>query len=472
MPSTYRPDAERGPTSCRASGFLGALVYLAAATSPSLSAAGSPIAFPGAEGFGAESKGGRGGRVVEVTTLDDHGPGSLREAIDAEGPRTIVFRVGGTIRLLSELRITRSHVTVAGHTAPGGGITLRDHNLVIAADEVIVRYLRVRLGNEGRSESDAIWLAEGRNIILDHVSASWSIDETLSVSQRRSANTLPLDLVTVQWSFITESLNHSLHAKGDHGFGSLIRGSKGARYSFHHNLWAHHRARMPRPGNYAGPAEDPEGPLMDFRNNVFYNWAGEYSGYNADRDARARYNFVANYYLRGPQSAPGSVAFEEKSTGAQAWFEENWMDDVEPQDPWSLVALRADIPGYRAPAPFAVAEVETQSADAAFHNVLSSAGNTCPRDSVDDRVAKSVKDRSGRLIDSQDDVGGWPDLNPGKPYPDRDRDGMSDAWERIHGLNARDPSDSSADKNGDGYTNLEEFLAQFAARQCSRQLKD
>ena len=220
----------------------------------------NPLAFPGAEGAGRIAAGGRGGIVIKVTSLADAGPGSLRAAVEASGPRTIIFDVAGTIRLASDLVIREPRVTIAGQTAPGGGIALADSTLVIRADDVVIRHLRVRRGDRTPGEGDSIWIADGHRIILDHVSASWSIDETLSASARYASGGGFFDL-TVQWSIIAESLRRSHHAKGEHGYGSLIRGGRGARLSFHHNLWAHHVARMPRPGNYEGPEADPVGPL-------------------------------------------------------------------------------------------------------------------------------------------------------------------------------------------------------------------
>ncbi len=422
--------------------------------------AAAQLAFPGAEGFGAETRGGRGGRVIAVTTLADDGPGSLRAAVEAEGPRIVVFRVAGTITLESDLKIENPNITIAGQSAPGGGIAIRYYPLVVAADEVVVRYIRVRLGDEARTESDAIWLSRGRNIILDHVSAGWSVDETLSVSARSEDGAPALDNVTVQWSIIAESLNNSIHGKGAHGYGSLVRGSFGARYSFHHNLWAHHRARMPRPGNYLSTEQDPIGPLMDFRNNVFYNWAGSYSGYDADENAAARYNFIGNYYLTGPNSDSDAVAFREQNASARAYFADNWMNGAVPADPWLLVRLEAENPNLRATVAFEIAPVTTEAGNVAFERVLAGAGASNVRDSVDARVVETVRTRTGRLIDTQSEVGGWPDLASGEAYADSDGDGMDDAWERANALNpAQD--DSAADRDGDGYSNVEEFLNQI-----------
>jgi hypothetical protein len=415
-------------------------------------------AFPGAEGFGAETRGGRGGRIFHVTTLADDGVGSLRAAVEAEGPRIVIFRVTGTIRLASDLKIEHPFITIAGQSAPGEGITLRDHPLVVQTDEVIIRYIRSRLGDESQTESDAVSLARGRNIILDHVSASWSVDETLSVSQRSTGGVPALDAVTVQWSIIAESLNNSVHGKGAHGYGSLVRGSFGARYSFHHNLWAHHRARMPRPGNYETADADPTGPLMDFRNNVFYNWAGSYPGYNADEGSVSSYNFIGNSYIAGANSQEGAVAFREQSSGARAYFAGNAMNGALPADPWSLVRLEAENPNYRAAQAFETAPVSTESADSAYARVLASAGNSRRRDAVDIRIVRSVFDRNGALIDTQTQVGGWPELPSDEPYQDEDHDGMCDVWERSNGLNPRDPSDGITDRDGDGYTNVEEWL--------------
>jgi hypothetical protein len=418
------------------------------------------IAFPGAEGAGRFAVGGRGGAVLRVTNLNDSGPGSLRAAVEAEGPRTVVFDIGGTIRLETPLRIRRGRITIAGQTAPGGGITLRDHALVISADDVIVRHIRSRLGDESRIESDAISLERGRRIILDHVSASWSVDETLSAGSRYDPPERGLYDVTVQWSVIAESLNHSGHAKGDHGYGSLVRGGHGAQFTFHHNLWAMHRARMPRPGNYNPPSVDPLGPRFEFRSNVFYDWGGHHAGYNADTESLAAYAFIGNAYIPGPDSQ-GRWAFEESNPQARAWFEGNSMDGTVPADPWTLVK-DSDRPDYRLTARPDWADAATETADAATEAVLSGAGAGRLRDAVDARVIAGVRDRSGRIIDSQDQVGGWPELAAGTPWVDDDGDGMPDDWEQARGLDPANAADGPADRNGDGFTNLEDWLNELA----------
>lgn len=418
--------------------------------------ASGSVAFPGAEGAGRMALGGRGGRVVRVTSLDDSGPGSLRAAVEADGPRTVIFDIGGTIRLASPLTIRRGRITLAGQTAPGGGITLRDHPLVVAADDVVVRHIRSRLGDESRSESDAVSIERGRRIILDHVSASWSVDETLSVGSRYDPPERGVYDVTVQWSVIAESLNASGHAKGQHGYGSLVRGGHGVRMSFHHNLWAAHRARMPRPGNYNPPTVDPEGPRFEFRSNVFHDWGGSHAGYNADTESLSAYAFIGNAYIPGPDST-GRLAFEESNPLARAWFEGNAMGGEVPADPWSLVK-DSSRPGYRMAARPDWAEPATGTAAEVEAAVLAQAGAGPVRDAVDERIVAGVRARSLRIIDSQSQVGGWPVLEAGSPWIDGDGDGMPDSWERANGLDPTDAGDGPADRNGDGWTNLEDWL--------------
>ncbi|MDQ0462337.1 hypothetical protein QO010_000085 [Caulobacter ginsengisoli] len=440
-------------------GIVRALIVLSltlAATGASRAQPGPVPAFPGAEGFGRWSLGGRGGQVFHVTNLEDAGPGSLRDAVEARGPRTVVFDIAGTIRLKTPLKIKHPRITIAGQTAPGEGITLRDQPLVIAADDVVIRYIRSRLGDESKIQDDAITVTSGRRIVLDHLSASWSVDETLSLGSRYAPPEDGFYDVTVQWSVIAESLNRSVHAKGRHGYGSLIRGGYGAKISFHHNLWASHVNRMPRPGNYNPVSVDPLGPLIDFRNNVFYNWGGETSGYNADKDTAAAYNFVGNWYVQGPDS-PGALAFCEHSQAARAFFQGNAMNGIIPADPWSLVTCEPPA-GYRSAGPVVDPEMPTDTARIAYDRVMSLAGVSLRRDSVDLRILTGVKARTGRLIDTQAQVGGWPVLASGPAPKDSDGDGMPDAWEKAHGLNPTNPADGATDRDGDGYTHLEAYL--------------
>jgi hypothetical protein len=433
-------------------------VMLSAALCP-LSSASDVPAFPGAEGFGANAQGGRGGRVYHVTTLEDGGAGSLREAVEATGPRIVVFEVGGTIRLRTDLLIRNPFITIAGQTAPGEGICLRDGGLGIYADQVVIRYLRCRLGDQGRA-GDAIGIGRGHQIIIDHCSASWSLDEVLSCSTGEPS----LSDVTVQWCFITEALNPK-----NHSYGSLIRGCHGARYSYHHNLYAHNRNRNPRPGNYdrQNPHEqDPDGLLLDFRNNVIYNWQGSYAGYNADKESVTRLNYVGNYLVPGPNSKPTGIAYQEGSPYNQDYFAGNWYGHKLPEDPWVLVDFRGwterQIAACRQAQPFATGPVTTQEAQDACRDVLARGGAILPRrDAVDRRIVAEVTSGTGHILNSQAEVGGWPDL-PGAPAPrDSDGDGMPDEWERQHGLNPSDPADGAQDRNANGYTNVEEYLNSF-----------
>jgi hypothetical protein len=419
-------------------------------------------AFPGAEGAGAYSLGGRGGRVIHVTNLNDGGPGSLRAAVEASGPRTVVFDVGGTIALSKPLSIRNGRITVAGQTAPGGGITLRNYTFGIAADDVVVRFIRARMGDTSRSVGDAIWITDGHRIILDHISASWGTDEVLSASSTYMRPRSDLHDLTVQWSIISESLCNSVNPDGRHCYGSLLTGGMGARMSFHHNLWAHHAGRLPRLGNAVPPGKDKAGALFDFRSNVFYNWGGHQAGYSGG-PGRVRFNFVDNSYWSGPATANLNFFTQKGHAASQGWFAGNAMNGVVPADQWSMV-MGAEARGNRLGGPIDVAPVARDRAASAYQRVLASAGASLVRDSVDERTIADVRSRGGRLIDSQRDVGGWPQLARGTPWRDSDGDGMPDDWERSHRLNPGEGRDGNMDANRDGYTNLEEWLNALASR--------
>src|SRR5215471_5276536 len=228
----------------------------------------APLALPGAEGFGAQTPGGRGGRVWFVRNLNDEGPGSFRAVVTAQGPRIVIFRVGGLITLKSPIKITEPFLTIAGQTAPGDGICLRGSEISILTHDVIARYLRFRPGDISGGEVDALnIMGASRDVIVDHCSATWSIDECLSPSGAISN-------VTVQWCLIAEGLNRSIHSKGSHGYGSLARASGGV--TLHHNLWAHNEERNPRLGDNYGRGTPP---TFDFRNNVMYDWGKLCSGW-------------------------------------------------------------------------------------------------------------------------------------------------------------------------------------------------
>ncbi len=286
------------------------------------------------------------------------------------------------------------------------------------------------------------------------------------------------DKVTVQWSIISESLNRSHHKKGSHGYGSLVRGANGAEYSFHHNLWAHHRDRTPRPGNYRSYKDDPKGLTADFSNNVIYNWGGPWGAYNSDEDAISCYNFRSNSFKPGPDSKRNSFIFREQCAKATAHFAGNHLNGKPIGNDWRLIKFqfrkrfgksdRELIAAYKQADPIKVAAVTVDDAAIAGKQVLAQAG-ALPRDAVDQRVVKSVKNGTGKIIDSQKQVGGWPRLKAADAAADTDRDGMADAWETEHGLDPEDPADAVKDKDKDGFTNLEDYLNERAERLLNEQ---
>ena len=407
-------------------------------------------AFPGAEGFGAATPGGRGGKVIAVTNLNDDGPGSLRAACEAEGPRIVIFRVSGTITLAKKLIVRNPYLTIAGQTAPGDGICLRNFTFVIATHDVVVRDLRVRLGDLTAQQDDSITLAAGaHNVILDHCSATWSIDEALSLAGNVSN-------VTVQWCLIAEGLNQSKHAKGSHGYGSLSRAN--GPVTWHHNLWAHNNSRNPRLGDNYGR---PPYPTFDVRNNVIYDYGEMASGLT---QGKLKVNYVGNYIRPGPSSKVTTPIHVGGPSELSFYLKDNVFEgnDGLTRDN-SKFFDRLVIDGQRqveiVTASFAASLVRTESAREAFAAVLRAAGASLSRrDAVDARIVNEVRRRNGSIIDSQSQVGGWPELKSTTPPPDIDGDGMPDRWERLHGLNANDSADGSADKDGDGYTNIEEYL--------------
>ncbi len=407
-------------------------------------------AFPGAEGFGAATPGGRGGRVIAVTSLADSGPGTLRAAVQTPGPRIVVFRVAGLIDLAKPLRITEPFVTIAGQSAPGDGICLRGSELSIQTHDVIVRYLRVRPGDILGAEVDAVNIGgTSHDVILDHVSATWSVDEALSPSGA-IAN------ITVQWCLIGESLRKSVHKKGEHGYGSLVRASGGV--TLHHNLWVKNTARNPRLGDNYGK---PPFPLFDVRNNVMYNWGGTCSGMTGD-DLSA--NYVANYLKPGPDSSP-RPPIVLTDTAHVRYFVEGNVVEGRPEQTRGAMAMFSPGKGRveLAAQAFETAPVRTTTAEVAYREVLAGAGAVLPaRDSVDQRIIAEARTGTGRIIDSQKEVGGWPAYKPGAAPVDSDGDGMPDSWETAHGLNPKDATDGAKPGQG-GYTNAELYLNSLIA---------
>ena len=418
-------------------------------------AAGPTPAFPGAEGPGKWTVGGRGGQVIKVTNLYDSGTGSLRAAVNTTGARIVVFEVSGTIDLQSRLDITNPYITIAGQTAPGDGICLKDYGVKIAGtNEVIVRYIRCRPGDNVAFEPDSIAVYYGNNVILDHVSASWSVDETLSVTHSND--------VTVQWCMISESLNYSTHSDSPHGYASLINGEYGAEVTYHHNLYAHHKTRCPRPGGHHNYIDDPDGWIFDWRNNVIYSWLDTNPGYNSDTNRITKMNFVGNYYKNRTGDNTTQI-FLEKCTYAKAYIEDNSLDESNPEDQWTLWRWGPafgdpEKEAYKQSSPFDVVPVTTTDPNTAYTQVLNNAGATLPaRDPVDTRIVNDVINGTGNIINDEDEVGGWPTLESTTPPTDTDNDGMPDDWEIERGLNP-DVNDSAGDDDGDGYTNIEEYI--------------
>ncbi len=404
-------------------------------------------AFPAAEGFGAFALGGRGGDVYHVTNLNDSGPGSLRYGIQtATGPRTIVFDVSGTIELQSPLRVDKPFLTLAGQTAPGDGITVAGWTTSIRnTHDVIVRSMRFRPGdiNCPAIQDDSLNVYRATDVIIDHVSASWSIDETLSVTES--------DRVTVQWSLITESLNNSCHVKGPHGYASLIAFGNGG-VTYHHNLFAHHVSRMPRPGSEI---------RLDFVNNVLYNW-GSKAGYTGANPDSPQINYVGNYGVAGPSTPTSRLynVFQGGGTDTQIYQSGNFIDGNRNGVRDGVDAGWAMFNGFYTPidSRFDFPQIQTDGAQTAYDRVLAGAGASLVRDAVDARVLNDVVDETGGIIDSQSQVGGWPALESRQPPLDTDQDGMPDFWEILFGLDPNNAEDRNGDFDGDGYTNLEKYL--------------
>lgn len=475
------------------------------------------IAFPGAEGAGRFATGGRGTATVpttvfEVTHLnDDNSLGSLRYALSQTAVhRTVVFRVSGTIHLNSRLTI-RSNTTIAGQTAPGDGICIADHPVVISGDNVIVRYIRIRMGDKNQlittpancgvpvapfsdackpttnsGGDDAFGNLGGKNIIIDHCSISWSSDEALTIYRG--------DSVTVQWNIVSEPLNYSYHYEGDvdfqeHGYVGIWGAKRG---SFHHNMLAHAKGRNPR---FAGISTYSPAEIgvenTDFRNNVIYNW-GAYSSNGGDG---GNYNLVNNYYKYGPSTGTGNsvsipvrgmIVQPGKTTGAtpipygKFYLSGNYVDGYPAitTNNWLGVSMsggvQADTALAKAITEHSIAPVTTHSALEAYALVLQYAGASLKRDTLDERLANDVRNRTGRIIDVQggfphgtpyaNTVNAWPTLSSTTAPTDTDHDGMPDAWETANGLNPNDAGDRGLFA-ANGYTHLENYLNSLVADQ-------
>ena len=386
-------------------------------------AVAQPLAFPGAEGFGKHAVGGRGGRTIIVTNLNDSGPGSLREAVEQKGSRTVVFAVSGTIELNTPLR------------------------LVVNGSHIIIRYIRVRLGDKFQHDNDAV--SGGRygqhDVILDHLSVSYSIDECLSIYKTKN--------LTVQWCLVSHSLAHSRHTKGAHGFGG-IWGGYGA--TFHHNLLANHSSRNPRFSSVEGTKK------VDMRNNVVYNW-GFKSAYGGGRHGEI--NMVGNYYKPGPASEHHRFLDVADDGTGRYYVSGNVLegDDAVTKDNWSGVGGKHAPLSCKVDQPYTFIPIQEQRPEEAYQLVLKNVGCSHKRDTYDRSVIEQVEKGEAwfgnkGIIDTPEQAGGWPVLKGKKAPKDTDKDGMPDKWERKHGLNPNDATDATQYSLDKTYTNLEIYM--------------
>lgn len=410
------------------------------------------LAFPGAEGFGKYTTGGRGGKVYTVANLNDDGPGSLREAVRNKEPRIIVFSVSGTIALKSPMNINNGDLTIAGQTAPGDGVCIRDYPVKINADNVIIRYLRFRLGDATGLEEDAISGTRHKDIIIDHCSISWATDECASFYYNKN--------FTLQWCIISESLNESVHSKGAHGYGGIWGGSDA---TFHHNLIASHTSRLPR---FSGSASVPNPPdeLVDFSNNVIYNWENN----NIYGGERGRYNITNNYYKAGPATSKNKRdrILNPYQPYGKFFVQGNFLEGNERISADNTAGIVTGHPdSVLAATPFNPIPIIQQSAQDAYERVLKNAGASLTRDAVDTRIVRDVrmgtasfgKNKDG-IIDSQKDVGGWPELKSLTAPKDTDGDGIPNQWESRHNLKPDNPDDGSGYTLGKSFTNVEVYI--------------
>ena len=447
------------------------------------------------EGGGAAVTGGDGGTVYRVSRLDDEKDpntglpmaGTLRYAVNQVGARRVLFTVSGTIHLDSELRIKNGSITIDGQSAPGDGICLADYPLVINATNVIVRFIRVRLGDVSNTESDAVSVNDATGVVLDHLSCSWSVDECVSCYGNTN--------FTMQYCIVSESLRNSIHDKGQHGYAGIWGGTNA---SFHHNLLAHHDSRNPRfdhdyvDATHIGP--------IDFVNNVVYNWKGNsaYGGEGSNQGGGGRHiNFVNNYYKPGPATPNATTNL----TGIGTRLIDPWTscsncthkcggDVVAPKiylvgntmttstavtaDNWKGSTKTKSVAGVNTRWTEGLTPlVNEQTAEQAYVTVLAKAGCSLHRDAVDTRILEEVrtgtytyegaKGSTGGLIDTQSDVGGWPELQTAARETDTDYDGIPDTWETKNGLNPSDPMDARQITLVTGHTNLDVYLNDIVA---------
>lgn len=428
-------------------------------------------AFPGAQGGGAYSFGGRGGKVYVVSSLADSGPGTLREACETGGARVVVFNVAGIIKLKSPVVVRAPFITIAGQTAPGDGVCIAGESIWLNTHDVVIRHMRFRRGETDKSRrDDAIGGNPVGNIMIDHVSASWGLDENMSMYRHMydpedgsKVEKLPTVNITIQNSIFSEALNTYNHA-----FGSTIGGFNS---TFMRNIWASNTARNPSIGMYG-----------DFTasNNVIFNW--KYRSIDGG-DYRSMYNIFNNYFKPGPATPKDSpVGFRilkvqsgrnklPQKVYGRAYINGNIMEGNErvTKNNWDGGVQEEGNPNaapytdyIKVSTPFRHAPFDIMSAKESYSFVLTNAGAVLPkRDAVDHRIVTQIK--SGKvtykdgIITDISQVGGYPEYK-GNPYKDSDNDGMPDEWELKFGLNPNDATDAVEDINGDGYTNIEKYI--------------
>lgn len=447
-------------------------------------------AFPGAEGYGKYVTGGRGGDVVYVTHLKDNTDiwgagyaGSFRAALETPGnhPITIIFKVGGVINPQAMLECSRSNVTIAGQTALGDGICIRGRGIQFSGNNIIVRHMRFRVGDEVLQNDPALTFSNGKNAVFDHCSFSWSTEENVNITD--------VDSITLQWCINSESLYQSSHPKGARGYAAQWGGMNS---SYHHNLLVHHNSRMPRQN---GSRNEDKLVTWDYRNNVHYNWGNNGAFYGGEVDLMDGFchsNLINNYYIPGPATttdkgsqyfcAPSLGMFDPPIYGYGLWYlEGNVMYDNPDKTNDNFSGLSGP-EEHKASSIFEVPPVTTTSAEQAYIDVLEDAGATLPRlDSIDMRIINDVKTLTATfggafgtakgIIDSHMSTkpdGAGPDWDAWAIYStvdksqapvDTDEDGMPDWWETAKGLDSLDINDGKAlaDDNS-GYTNLEIYL--------------
>ena len=471
------------------------LCTIAMALAAALQMQAQPLkAFPSAEGFGKYASGGRGGRVVEVTNLNDTGEGSLRWALTEAGREnaTIVFRVSGIIDIgpnpqrkgENSIRAKLKNVTIAGQTAPGEGILLRGGKLNLGGSEnVIIRNIRSRLGTKGDPtkskkenfiEGGAIGIENASNIIIDHCCFGWSGEENMTMYDNH--------YTTVQWCIVHEGLHDAGHKKGVRGYGAQWGGSPA---TFHHNLLISNDSRSPRINGATNPKVD-KNVFLEYQNNVNFNWGRRNSCYGGENEAGEgsshECNFVGNYYKPGPAHAEDNVFIELSAarkgktlTGPSLWYMAgNVMEGTKAKDNWQLVSNKTGfgISAMKVGKPLTKPEYEAyltpaEPAKAAYKQVLQRAG-TVRRDAVERRLVEDVRSGQPRysgqtahrqgIIDSPADADGWPQYAAAQAVADRDHDGMDDTWELAHQLNPDDAADRNRVLTKEGYTALEVYL--------------